>query len=405
MSIRKLLTNGNAFKRTDNRWGGVVWYLDEQGNRKRKSFSGNTKAIVNKKMKDYITNFDNEVMESDESRKLLKDSMKNWLQVFKFPMVESTTYDRCEMTARNQVYPILGDKVITDITSADIRGIFNKMMMDGYAYTSVKKVHDLLNEYFRYLTQQELITRNPMISAGMIKKSNYLAMQGKENLPHSDTITVFTEEEIKKFKEEAFSTYSNGNKKYQQASAYILMLNTGLRTGEVLGLLNSDIDLEKRVMHINRGVKEVSKRDGVQKKTGREVVVGKLKTATSKRDIPLNDTAIEMIQKLREEIYFGEDTPLIPDENGDFTRPLNFRKRFYRILKASGIGTKGLHALRHTFATNLVNGIKQPDGTIKSLTPRQVADLLGHTTSEITETYYVKRDMTKLEGITDDFQF
>lgn len=101
MSTRKLLTNGNAFKRTDNRWGGVVWYLDEQGNRKRKSFSGNTKAIVNKKMKDYITNFDNEVMESDESRKLLKDSMKNWLQVFKFPMVESTTYDRCEMTARN----------------------------------------------------------------------------------------------------------------------------------------------------------------------------------------------------------------------------------------------------------------------------------------------------------------
>lgn len=244
-----------------------------------------------------------------------------------------------------------------------------------------------------------------MISAGMIKKSNYLAMQGKENLPHSDTITVFTEEEIKKFKEEAFSTYSNGNKKYQQAPAYILMLNTGLRTGEVLGLLNSDIDLEKRVMHINRGVKEVSKRDGVQKKTGREVVVGKLKTATSKRDIPLNDTAIKMIHRLREEIYFGEDTPLIPDENGDFTRPLNFRKRFYRILKASGIETKGLHALRHTFATNLVNGIEQPDGTIKSLTPRQVADLLGHTTSEITETYYVKRDMTKLEGITDDFQF
>ena len=27
MSTRKLLTNGNAFKRTDNRWGGVVWYM------------------------------------------------------------------------------------------------------------------------------------------------------------------------------------------------------------------------------------------------------------------------------------------------------------------------------------------------------------------------------------------
>ena len=39
----------------------------------------------------------------------------------------------------------------------------------------------------------------------------------------------------------------------------IFMLNTGLRTGEVLGLLNSDIDLANRVMHLNRGVKEISK--------------------------------------------------------------------------------------------------------------------------------------------------
>lgn len=36
MSTMKLLTNGNAFKRTDSRWGGVVWYMDEQGERKKK---------------------------------------------------------------------------------------------------------------------------------------------------------------------------------------------------------------------------------------------------------------------------------------------------------------------------------------------------------------------------------
>ncbi len=95
---------------------------------------------------------------------------------------------------------------------------------------------------------------------------------------------------------------------------------------------------------------------------------------------------------------------MIPDENGDFTKPVNFRKRFYRILKAAGIETKGLHSLRHTFATNLVNGIKQPNGTIKFLTPRQVADLLGHSTSEITERYYVKKDTAYLSGITDEFK-
>jgi len=66
---------------------------------------------------------------------------------------------------------------------------------------------------------------------------------------------------------------------------------------------------------------------------------------------------------------------------------VNFLKRFYRILDAAGIERKGLHSLRHTFATNLVNGVKQLDGTIKALSPKQVADILGHTTSQITEMY------------------
>ena len=49
MAQKKLLTNGKAFKRTDDRWGGTVWYMDERGERKRKSFSGTTKAEVTKK--------------------------------------------------------------------------------------------------------------------------------------------------------------------------------------------------------------------------------------------------------------------------------------------------------------------------------------------------------------------
>ena len=36
--------------------------------------------------------------------------------------------------------------------------------------------------------------------------------------------------------------------------------------------------------------------------------------------------------------------------------------------------------------------------------PRQVADLLGHSTSEITELYYVKKDTSRLAGITAGFE-
>lgn len=106
MAQCRLLTNGNAFKRTDNRWGGVVWYMDEAGERKRKSFSGTTKAEVNKKMTTYIAEFENQAVESNLARKTLKESMTHWLQVFKFPSVERTTYDRCECTAEHQNRPI-----------------------------------------------------------------------------------------------------------------------------------------------------------------------------------------------------------------------------------------------------------------------------------------------------------
>ena len=171
---RKLLTNGNAFKRTDGRWCGVVWYMDEHGERKRKSFSGTTKAEVNKKITDYIADFDKQAIESDESKKTLQDSMQNWLQVFKFPSVEQTTYDRCECSAKHQVYPLIGEKAVGDITAGDIKNLLNYWMHKGYAYTTVKKAYVVLNEYFRYLYREELIPKNPLLINQGIKIMSWL---------------------------------------------------------------------------------------------------------------------------------------------------------------------------------------------------------------------------------------
>ena len=66
---------------------------------------------------------------------------------------------------------------------------------------------------------------------------------------------------------------------------------------------------------------------------------------------------------------------------------IRLRKCIFQVSYSAGI-----HSLRHIFTTNLVNGIKQTDGSVKSLMSRQVADLLGHSTSQITELYYVKKD-------------
>ena len=396
---RELLDNGNIWLKTDGRWIGMVRYKDEFGVTQRKSFSAKKKKDLQAKMTAYVADFQEQIADSNESRKPLKESMKNWLRVYKYPEVEHTTYDRYECTAENQIYPYIGDKPVGDITSADIKKLLTAHMNKGLAFTTSKKAYSILRMYFKYLYQEGIINLNPMAIIDMTKKSNYLASQGKEDKTQCDLVEVFTEDEIEQIRKEAFRKFDNGKPMYQQSAAYFLMLNTGMRAGEACGIINSDIDLENRVIHLQRG----DVRENMENQGRLEVQVGKLKSATSKRDIPLNDTAIEMIEKLREEVYLGEDAPLIPDENGNFINPRNMRTRFQRILKAAGLEKRGLHALRHTFATTLINGIRQPDGTLKTLPVKQVADLLGHTTSEITEIYYVKRDNNKLSGLTDSF--
>ena len=61
----------------------------------------------------------------DEAEKPLKKGMKGWLEVFKYTSVERTTYDRCEFSADKMIFPMIGDKIVKDVTSADIEGLFS----------------------------------------------------------------------------------------------------------------------------------------------------------------------------------------------------------------------------------------------------------------------------------------
>ena len=393
MALKKLLNKGTVYKRSDNRWGGMVSYHDEQGVYRRKSFCAPTKKAVLKKIGDYIEFFKMEIAEADETKKPLRKSMQKWLEVFQYGTVERATYDRKEDCAKHYIYPRIGDMIISEITSADLNGILTQMMNEGYSHSTVKHVYSLFKEYFRYLCYEEHIPKNPMAYVRMIKKANFLAAQGREIIARSDAVTVLNDEEIRRLREAVFTRNRKGALKHQQAAAYLLMLNTGLRT-----------DLDKRELSVTRAVKEVGKRDKDGAACGTELIVGGMKTAASKRTIPLNSTAIEMILILRTDRYFGADSPLISNQVGDFTRPSTFRSRWYTLLDFAGISHKGLHSLRHTFATRLINGVEDENGNLKTLTVRQVADLLGHTTSSVTEKYYVRREPNKLCGITDEFE-
>ena len=72
MPKKRLTTNGNVFRRTDGRWQSVIWYFDEQGEKKRKTFSSKTKTEAQQKITTYIAQFNEEVRNSDEAQKTIK---------------------------------------------------------------------------------------------------------------------------------------------------------------------------------------------------------------------------------------------------------------------------------------------------------------------------------------------
>ena len=174
----------------------MVRYKDEFGVAQRKSFSSKKKKTLQAKMTEYVKNFNDQVANSDESRKPLKESMKNWLRVYKYPEVERTTYDRYECTAEHQIYPYIGNKPVGDVTPADIKKLLTKHMNNGYAFTTSKKAYSLLKMFFKQLFQEGAIPSNPMALIDMTKKDNYLAAQNKESKPQCDLVVVFTDEEL-----------------------------------------------------------------------------------------------------------------------------------------------------------------------------------------------------------------
>ena len=168
---RKLLDNGNIWQKSDGRWIGMVRYKDEYGVTQRKSFSSKKKKTLQAKMTEYVKSFNEQVANSDESRKPLKESMKNWLRVYKYPEVERTTYDRYECTAEHQIYPYIGNKPVGDITPADIKMLLTMHMNAGYAFTTSKKAYSLLKMFFKQLFQEGSIPNNPMVMIDMTKRS------------------------------------------------------------------------------------------------------------------------------------------------------------------------------------------------------------------------------------------
>lgn len=170
----------------------------------------------------------------------------------------------------------------------------------------------------------------------------------------------YTREEVHKIVEEAKRTYNNGKPVYKYGYVILLLLATGMREGEALYLKWKNVDFEKQELLVCGNVVEAD-HNVIEQNTP--------KTESSNRTIPLNNRAVEALKALKD--ICGNSERVICTETGSIVYPSSIRRTMETILKRCEIVDvkSKVHALRHTFAVNLIRG---------GMDVKAVSQLLGH---------------------------
>lgn len=369
---------GNIYQRSNGTWVGRL-SVGCKGDGKPiiKYFSGKTEAEVKKKIREFNKNSFN--IEPNKNRITVGEYIDNWLLLYKKPDLKRSSYDRLEVTAKYQVKPYIGMIQLKSLSSDDIQKMLLDIQNNGTinqkngkrkqsSYSTLKKAHDLMSAVLTHATIKGDIDKNPML---LVKMPNKAQFETKE-------IRIFTESEARLILEESQRKYSTGTPVYIYGDAYILLLNTGIRVGELIGLNKEDYDKQERTLHIKRNIQSVKKRNGAEQSGGYELIESSTKTYSGNRIVPLNDNAIAAIERMLKRNPSGEI--LVCNSKGNRIPPDKLTRTFYRMLDNVGIPRTGLHSLRHTFASLLF---------ANKVDVKTVSKLLGHASIQITLNTYV----------------
>jgi integrase len=150
-----------------------------------------------------------------------------------------------------------------------------------------------------------------------------------------------------------------------------LLVSTGLRWGEAMGLKHTDITARGNgyVISVRRVIVEVG---------GKPVVRDYGKTVNSQREVTIDK---ELGEKLIASGKSHDDGFVVRASRGGFLSRANFRRIWIKACDAAGIKDLRVHDLRHTHASWLVNMSNDPGILIK------VRDRLGHSDIKVTSRY------------------
>ena len=280
---------------------------------------------------------------------------------------------------------LLGKLLLTEVRPMHCKAVFNGMT-GTYAGSTIRQAYIALGAMFKAAKENGLIEKHPM--DGVRFDSPIKAV---------DEIHFLTVSEQKAFLEIAKHSHN-----YAQ---YALILETGLRTGEVIGLTWDAIDWENHTLTVNKTMEFRHKQH--------EWRAGPPKTKKSYRTIPLTDTAYQILRDLYLGREYRKEAPELDKELTYIDRRtakqaklhmrdlvfINYRTgmpaknssydtHLYKLCDKAGIEHFCMHALRHTYATRAIESGMQP---------KVLQKLLGHAS--------IKTTMDRYVHVTDDSMF
>ena len=328
---------------------------------KSQYFYGNTEKEVKKKLKDYF--IQGEKYNANNIAKMtLEEFLVDWLENILVNTLKPKSYAIKEYIIKQQIVPRIGLLQINSIVAADIQQMINDMVNENLSYSTIKKAFDTLNQRFKLAINQGQVNKNPTLGVILPKQKN------KKN----SEIQYFSEEQCRELIKESRRIYSHNNKNvYRLGELVPFLIFTGLRIGEAIALEWTDIDCENKTITVNKNVVEVK-----SKETDKYILEKQdsTKTDSSTRTIPISNNTMECIENLKK--INGDKKFVFASQTGKYISPSNFSRMFRGIQKALNYEVVlGIHSLRHTFATLMLN---------KGIDVKIVSELLGHSNVSVT---------------------
>lgn len=281
-----------------------------------------------------------------------------WIGIKKQTVRPNTVRNYSERYERN-IKGIIGKKLLSEVKPIHCQKIFSDMAEQGYKTTTIYQTRITLYNMLEFAKENDVILSNPC-------KKSVKSDMGK---PSEKKVALTIDEQRK------FLMAATGQSYEKQ---YKFMLQTGLRTGELVGLKWDDIDFGKRTVTISRTME-------YRYKVG-EWRVGPPKSKSGYRTIPLTDEAIRILKDQKEKnskikvINIEWRDQVFLSRKGEPVKNSTYDTALFKICDKAEIRKFSMHILRHTFATRCIEA---------GMIPKTLQKILGHSNIGITMNLYV----------------